>query len=126
MAASKSSGGFAGKSPPAAYAITATESRLTFLKHRAELTIVFALLKALLGALLAAMRPRAGLVAENLALRQQLAVLHRATPRPRLRPIDRAFWAILSQAWSRWADVLIYFGDLGGVFSAAASALNTT
>ena len=25
---------------------------------------------------------------------------------PRLRPIDRAFWAILSQAWSRWANVL--------------------
>jgi len=106
VVASKSSGGFGGKSPPAAYANTATESRLTFLEHRVKLTIVLALLKALLGALLAAMKPRAGLVAENLALRQQLAVLHRATPRPRLRPIDREFWAILSQAWSRWADVL--------------------
>jgi hypothetical protein len=60
--------------------------------HRAKLAIVFALLKALLGALLAAMKPRASLVAENLALRQQLAVLRRATPRPRLRPIDQAFW----------------------------------
>ena len=70
------------------------------------MAIVLALLKAFFGALLAAMKPRAGLVAENLALRQQLAVLHRATPRPRLRPIDRAFWAILSQAWSPWADVL--------------------
>ena len=67
---------------------------------------MFALLKALLGALLAAMKPRASLVAENLALRQQLAVLQRATPRPRLRPIDRAFWAVLCQTWSRWADVL--------------------
>ena len=106
MVARNSSEGFAGTSPAAAYAKTATESRLTFLIHRAKLTIVFALLKALLGALLAAMKPRAGLVAENLALRQQLAVLHRATPRPRLRPIDRAFWAFLSQTWSRWADVL--------------------
>src|SRR5450631_2900735 len=88
---------FAGKSPPAAYAKTATESRLTFLQHRAKLTIGFALLKALLGVLLSAMKPRAG---ENLALRQQIAVLHRATPRPRLRPIDRAFWAFLSQTWS--------------------------
>jgi putative transposase len=52
------------------------------------------------------MKPRLSLVAENLALRQQLAVLRRATPRPRLRPIDRAFWAFLSQTWSRWADVL--------------------
>jgi putative transposase len=67
---------------------------------------VFAILKALMGALLAAIKPRASLVVENLALRQQLAVLHRATPRPRLRPIDRAFWAVLSQTWSRWADVL--------------------
>ncbi len=70
------------------------------------MAIVLVLLKALLGALLAAMKPCASLVAENLALRQQLAVLHRATLRPRLRPIDRAFWAFLSQTWSRWADVL--------------------
>jgi putative transposase len=106
VVASKSSEGFAGTSPPAACAKTATKSRLTFLIHRAKLAIVFALLKALLGALLAATKPRASLVAENLALRQQLAILHRATPRPRLRPIDRAFWAVLSQTWSRWADVL--------------------
>jgi hypothetical protein len=67
---------------------------------------VFTILKALVGALLAAMKPQASLVAENLALRQQLAVLRRTTPRPRLRPIDRAFWAVLSQTWSRWTDVL--------------------
>lgn len=63
-------------------------------------------MKALLGALLAAMKPRASLVAENLALRQQLAVLRRTKPRPRLHPIDRVFWALLSQTWSRWVDVL--------------------
>jgi len=28
-------------------------------------------------------------------------------PRPGLRPIDRAFWAVLSRAWSRWAEALI-------------------
>ncbi len=65
------------------------------------------LASAILGALVAALRPRASLVVENLALRQQLAVLRRATPRPRLRPIDRAFWAVLSRAWSRWADTLM-------------------
>ena len=65
------------------------------------------LVTAILGALVAALRPRASLVVENLALRQQLAVLRRAVPRPRLCPVDRAFWAVLSKAWSRWADALI-------------------
>ena len=67
---------------------------------------VVALLKAILGALFAAVRPRTSLVLENLALRQQLAVLRRATPRPRLRPMDRVFWVVLSRTWSRWTDAL--------------------
>ena len=61
---------------------------------------------AVVGALLAALRPRASLVAGNLVLRQQLAILRRANPRPRLRPIDRAFWVIVSRLFSRWADTL--------------------
>jgi len=64
------------------------------------------LLVAMIGALLAGLRPRASLVAENLALRQQLAVLCRTVRRPRLRPVDRAFWVVLSRAWSRWADAV--------------------
>jgi putative transposase len=64
------------------------------------------LLQAIVGAILAAMRPRASLVAENLALRQQLAVLRRRTARPQLRPVDRAFWVVLSRVWSRWAEAL--------------------
>jgi putative transposase len=67
---------------------------------------MLAILRAAVGALLAALRPRASLIAENLVLRQQLAVLRRATPRPRLRPIDRAFWVIASRVWSRWAECL--------------------
>jgi hypothetical protein len=55
---------------------------------------------------LAVLRPKANLVVENLVLRQQLAVLRRRTPRPRLRPIDRIFWVLLSRVWSRWADSL--------------------
>jgi transposase InsO family protein len=65
-----------------------------------------ALVEAMVGAFFAAFRPRASLVAENLLLRQQLAILCRATPRPRLRPIDRAFWVTVSRLWSRWADTL--------------------
>jgi hypothetical protein len=64
------------------------------------------LLEAIVGALLGALRPRASLIAENLALRQQLAVLRRQTSRRQLRPVDRAFWVVLSRIWSRWADVL--------------------
>jgi transposase InsO family protein len=65
-----------------------------------------ALLQAIVGALLAALKPRASLVLENLALRQQLAVLRRATRRPRVRPIDRAFWVALRSVWSRWSEAL--------------------
>src|ERR1019366_3024890 len=68
--------------------------------------VVFAIVSALLGALVDALRPRASLVVEILVLRQQLAVLKRARPRPPLRPIDRAFWVVVSRVWSRWADAL--------------------
>jgi len=54
---------------------------------------MFEILMAALGALRSAFQSRASLVAENLVLRQQLAALRRATPRPRLRPLDRTFWA---------------------------------
>ena len=44
---------------------------------------------------------------EILALRQQLAVLKRKRPRPRLHPLDRLFWTGLRRVWSRWAEVLV-------------------
>ena len=46
------------------------------------------------------------LVLENLALRQQVAILRRTAPRPRLRPSDRLFWVALRRMWSGWDDVL--------------------
>lgn len=46
------------------------------------------------------------LLAENLALRQQLAVLKRTAPRPRLQLRDRLFWAGLAAIWSRWRSAL--------------------
>jgi putative transposase len=62
---------------------------------------------SLLGALRSALRTRADLVIENLALRQQLANFQRTSGRPRLRKSDRAFWLVLSRIWSRWADALV-------------------
>jgi hypothetical protein len=71
-----------------------------------ESRAVIEVLIAIVGALRTSLRPRASLVAENLALRQQLAVLRRKTKRPQLRPADRAFWVVLSRVWSRWAEAL--------------------
>jgi putative transposase len=68
--------------------------------------LMLALVGAVIGAFFATFRPRAGLVAENLVLRQQLAAVLRNGARHRLGPIDRAFWVVLSRLWSRWADVL--------------------
>ncbi len=44
--------------------------------------------------------PRAAIAAENLCLRQQLAVLHQSVRRPRLRQRDRVFWVWLSRLWT--------------------------
>jgi len=50
---------------------------------------------------------RAELAAENLALRQQLAVLERQSKRPRLRKRDRIFWTWLARLWSSWRSALV-------------------
>ena len=44
---------------------------------------------------------------ENLALRQQLAILHQNIARPRIRKRDRIFWVWLSNLWSNWRSALI-------------------
>jgi transposase InsO family protein len=44
---------------------------------------------------------------EILALRQQLGVLKRKHPRPRLRKVDRLFWIFLRRIWPAWINALI-------------------
>src|SRR5499433_1088241 len=61
----------------------------------------------LLLAFAAAMRPRVLLVADNLCLRQQLAVLQRRTPRPRLTDADRRFWILARRWFSGWRTSLL-------------------
>src|SRR2546427_1797869 len=61
---------------------------------------------ALWSALRAALRTRADLALENLALRQQLALLRRRSKRPRFGRLDRAFWLWLSNRWSGWRQAL--------------------
>jgi len=52
-------------------------------------------------------RNRAELAAENLALRQQLAILQQKSKAPRLRKRDRIFWALPSRIWADWRSVLL-------------------
>ena len=44
---------------------------------------------------------------ENIALRQQLAVLQRAVPRPKVYQRDRLFWVCVSRLWSGWRSTLL-------------------
>jgi putative transposase len=52
-------------------------------------------------------RSRRDLLLENLALRQQLAVLKRRRSHPHVAVTDRLFWVILRRFWSRWRETLI-------------------
>lgn len=51
-------------------------------------------------------RSRHNLSLEIIALRQQLGVLKRKHPRPRLRVGDRVFWILLRQLWPAWSNAL--------------------
>ncbi len=52
-------------------------------------------------------RGPAELAVENLALRQQLAILGEQKKRPRLRTRDRIFWVWLSRLWTGWRSLLV-------------------
>ena len=43
----------------------------------------------------------------EVALRQQLATYARQRSKPRLTPLDRAFWVALSRLWPRWKEALV-------------------
>ncbi len=62
--------------------------------------MIFVFLRALF-------RSQAELAVENLALRQQLAILSEQKKRPRLRTRDRIFWVWLSRLWTGWRSLLV-------------------
>ncbi len=87
---------------------------LLFIHPRASLLIFLArrrqypgMIWSLLCSLISAFKTRRSLGLENLALRQQLAVLQRSVKRPRLSNVDRGFWVLLRRFWTDWARVLI-------------------
>ena len=53
-------------------------------------------------------RTRASMHLEIFALRHQLAVLQRRTPkRPSLRTADRLLWVMLSRVWAQWRSAVM-------------------
>jgi hypothetical protein len=64
-------------------------------------------LRLLILVIAAIFRPKALLIAENLCLRQQLIVLQRRHPRPRLGDADRRFWVLASRWFSDWRHPLL-------------------
>ncbi len=65
-------------------------------------------LKAAARTFLSTLNPRTDLALENLALRQQLALLsHKATKRTRPKLMDRILWVLLSKIWPRWRTALV-------------------
>jgi hypothetical protein len=50
---------------------------------------------------------RSNLLIENLALRQQLAILTAKRRRPRMGTADRIFWLALRRFWPRWKEALV-------------------
>jgi hypothetical protein len=65
------------------------------------------LLRSILATLRSTLSTRVDLALENLALRQQLAVLRQQVKRPRVRFVDRLFWVWLRQLWDRWREALV-------------------
>ena len=65
------------------------------------------LIAALLRSALALFRIRNEQAIVELVLRQQLAVYSQTHRKPRLRPLDRAFWVALRGFWPPWREALV-------------------
>src|SRR5258707_15376731 len=70
---------------------------------KALLTLVASIVRSAV----ALFRSRENQAIVELALRQQLAVYVHRHPRPRLSPLDRAFWVFLSRFWRHWRSALL-------------------
>ena len=65
------------------------------------------MISTFLRSLLSAFKTRRALSLENLALRQQVAVLRRSVTRLRLSNVDRVFWVLLFRIWKDWRRALV-------------------
>ena len=69
---------------------------------------MFKSISQLIGLIAPLFKTRAGVQAENLALRHQQCVLQRSVKSPKIRPTDRMLWTIRSRYWSDWKEALIF------------------
>jgi putative transposase len=69
--------------------------------------LMLRLLRLLIILITQLLRSRRDLLLENLALRQQLAVLKQRHSQPRFAAPDRLFWAMLRRFWCGWKQALI-------------------
>jgi putative transposase len=68
---------------------------------------MFRYLGLCLGLLTRCLQSHQSLLMENLALRQQLAVLKRKHPRPRMAGVDKIFWIFARRFWGAWKQSLV-------------------
>ena len=68
---------------------------------------MMSILKSCFTAIRRAFRSRTDLLLEVAALRQQIEVHQRQTPRPRLQRSDRLFWIWLCRHWPKWRSALV-------------------
>jgi len=68
---------------------------------------MFDLFRLWFGSILRIVRTQRSLVLENLVLRQQLVVLKRKHPKPRLGPLDKLFWLGARRFWPQWKEALV-------------------
>jgi hypothetical protein len=71
---------------------------------------MFRLLRLLLGSLGRLLYSRRDRMLENLALRQQLALLKTRNQRPRLSAPDKLFWVLARRFWAGWRKALLVLG----------------
>jgi hypothetical protein len=80
---------------------------LTFYNRARHSTGMRELLSLLFCFFKATLSGQCNLALENLALRQQLAILKRTQKRPAIITKDRLFWVWLSRIWSEWRVPLL-------------------
>jgi len=68
---------------------------------------MFDLFRLWFGTILRIFRTQRSLVLENLVLRQQLVVLKRKHPKPRLGALDKLFWLGARHLWPQWKEALV-------------------